>query len=156
MQSNNNAESTKLQTSAQSTFPEVCVSCGSVATRTINLRCFNTKKQKSGLILNFLSQLLGNLGLGLLVNEVADHRPVDLRLPICGGPSCKNGRGVAGEVLHGGQVALSGLNPDFVEAVQEQLQTQWASLSGSQRDPENKWDALANQVDEAEKRRSGR
>jgi hypothetical protein len=75
----------------------------------------------------------------LIVDEAFDERPVDLSLPVCG-MHVNDARLNAIKGTHVGprRVAIAGIHPRFVTAVNELSQNQWADLAERMTDAENR------------------
>ena len=118
-----------------SEFPSLCVLCGSEAQQFFRIRFHREHSVKK----SFLKFIVGSglLG-GLIADEAFDEKPIDFSFPVCDIHISDRRLGaISGTPVGRGRVAIAGIHPEFVTALNELSQKRWADLAQRMEDAES-------------------
>ena len=116
-------------------FPSLCVLCGSEAQQCFWIRFHREHSLKKSLLKFIVG---GGLFGGLIADEVFDEKPIDCSFPVCDIHISDRRLGaISGTPVGRGRVAIAGIHPVFVTAVNELSQKRWADLAQRMDNAEN-------------------
>jgi hypothetical protein len=123
-------------------LPAICVLCGQESERFQKLRVQARHEVKRFMVLNFVGNVILNLGMGrivarlfgnLLADETFEEKLLDLRLPICSEHEMHDLSAILQTKLAGGKsrpssAIIANLHPGFVDGAKRFISKRWESL----------------------------